>query len=73
MQLPPGGAGVNPIFLRSEYLISDVSWSSDGEAQTQDHAGRLGDETDQVEGGGRLVRRAVEKHFFHYLNFLFFT
>lgn len=47
----------------SLYLVSNVGWCADGEAQTQHHAGRLGDETDQVEGCGRLVRRTVETEF----------
>lgn len=45
----------------SLHLVSNVGRSTDREAQTQHHAGRLGDETDQVEGRGRLIRRTVER------------
>lgn len=43
-----------------ENLVSDVGRCSDGEAQTQHHAGCLGDQTDQVEGRGRLIRGTVD-------------
>lgn len=44
----------------SKYLVSNMGSCSNRKAQTQDHAGRLGNEADQVEGGGRLVRQTVE-------------
>lgn len=47
----------------SQYLVSDVGWCTNREAQTQHHAGCLGDDTDQVEGGGGLVRRTAETKF----------
>lgn len=43
----------------SGHLVPRVGRRSDGEAETQDHTGRLGDETDQVEGHGSLIGRAV--------------
>lgn len=43
----------------SWHLVPCVGRCSDREAKTQDHTGRLGDETDQVEGHGCLIRRAV--------------
>lgn len=44
---------------RDAHLVPCVGWSSDWEAETQDHTGRLGDETNQVEGHGGLIGRAV--------------
>lgn len=45
------------------YLVSDVGWRTNRKAQTQHHAGRLGDDTDQVEGRGGLVRRTEKTAF----------
>lgn len=47
----------------SQHLVSNVGWCTDREAQTQHHAGSLGDETDQVEGRGRLISGTVETGF----------
>lgn len=55
----------------SHYLVSDMGWCTNREAQTQHHAGRLGDETDQVEGGGRLLRRTVKTELIGSFFFLF--
>lgn len=56
----------------SVYLVSDMGWCTNREAQAQHHAGCLGDETDQVERGGRLVRRTVKteliESFFIFMN-----
>lgn len=56
-----GGANSNKMCWSSQYLVSDMGWCSDREAQAQNHAGRLGDETDQIEGGRGLVRWTVEE------------
>lgn len=42
----------------SHYLVSDEGGCTNREAQTKHHTRSLGDETDQIKGGGRLVRRA---------------
>lgn len=37
-----------------------MGWRPNGEAQAQDHAGRLGDQADQVEGCRRLIGGAAD-------------
>lgn len=56
-------AGSLACWTDSQHLVSNVGWCTDREAQTQHHAGSLGDETDQVEGRGRLISGTVETGF----------
>lgn len=42
-----------------QHLVSDMGWRPNGEAQAQDHAGRLRDQADQVEGSRRLFGRTA--------------
>lgn len=48
------------IIRHTQYLVSDMGWSTNREAKTQHHARRLRDEADEVEGCGSLVRCTVE-------------